>query len=130
MQKKRTYTAGLILLLLCILAGILYVQTRPETAAGQKALTVVVVHGDGEEKTFDYTTDAEYLGQVLEENQLASGTEGAYGTFITTVDGETADEAKEQWWCITKEGEMVSTSADQAPITDGDQYELTLKEGY
>ena len=67
---------------------------------------------------------------MLEENQLASGTEGAYGTFITTVDGETADESKEQWWCITKEGEMVSTSADQAPIADGDQYELTLKEGY
>lgn len=130
MEKKKTYTAGIILVLLCILAGILYTQTRPETAEGQKSVSVVVVHGDGQENTFVYTTDAQYLGQVLEENQLASGTEGPYGTFITTVDGETADETKEQWWCITKEGEMVSTSADESPVTDGDQYELTLKEGY
>lgn len=120
----------MILVLLCILAGILYTQSRPETAEGQKALTIVVIHGNGEEKSFNYITDAAYLGEVLEENQLASGTKGPYGTFITTVDGETADETKEQWWCITKEGEMVSTSADESPVANGDQYELTLKEGY
>ena len=50
--------------------------------------------------------------------------------FITTVDGETADESKEQWWCITKSGEMVNTGADQTPIQDQDIFELTLKEGY
>ena len=50
--------------------------------------------------------------------------------FITTVDGETADDSKEQWWCITKGGEMVNTGADQTPIQDQDQFELTLKEGY
>ncbi|MBM6829282.1 DUF4430 domain-containing protein [Anaerotignum lactatifermentans] len=130
MNRKKTYLAGVVLVILCILAAVLYTQSRPETTEGQKALSVIVIHGDGSEKTFDYTTDAQYLGQVLEEQQLASGTEGPYGTFITTVDGETADETKEQWWCITKEGEMISTSADEAPVSDGDQYELTLKEGY
>ena len=43
---------------------------------------------------------------------------------------ETADESLQQWWCITREGEMLSTGADQTPITDGEQYELTLTEGY
>ena len=50
--------------------------------------------------------------------------------FIQTVDKETADEGKQQWWCITKGGEQVNTSADQTPIADQDQFELTLKEGY
>ncbi len=39
-------------------------------------------------------------------------------------------ESKQQWWCITKGGEQVNTSADQTPIADGEQFELTLKEGY
>ena len=84
----------------------------------------------GKEKTFTYQTDAEYLGEVLTENKLVEGSQGEYGLFITTVDGETADDSKQQWWCITKGGEMVNTSADQTPIADQDQFELTLKEGY
>ena len=68
--------------------------------------------------------------EVLKENELVDGEEGEYGLFIQTVDKETADEGKQQWWCITKGGEQVNTSADQTPIADQDQFELTLKEGY
>ena len=49
---------------------------------------------------------------------------------ITEVDGEAADDASQQWWCITRGGGMVNTSADQTPIEDNDAFELTLKEGY
>ena len=77
-----------------------------------------------------YQTDAEYLGKVLEDEQLVEGDQGQYGLFITVADGEQADDSKQQWWCLTKGGEMVNTSADQTPIADGDRYELTLKEGY
>ena len=55
---------------------------------------------------------------------------GPYGLFITAVDGEKADDTKQQWWCITKGGETVNTSAEQTPIADGDRFELTMKEGY
>ena len=51
-------------------------------------------------------------------------------SFGTEADGETADESRQQWWCITKGGETVNTSADQTPIHDNDQFEITLKEGY
>lgn len=129
-MKKKTALAGGILILLCILAAILFFRFRAESVSGQKEIIVIVVHGDLEEKTFVYQTDAEYLGEVLAENHLAQGTEGPYGTFITTVDGETADETRQQWWCITKEGEMLNTSADQTPVQNQEQYELTLKEGY
>lgn len=130
MQNKKTKRAGILLVLFCILAAIVFFQTRPETTAGEKHISIAVIHGDGSENTFTYDTDSDYLGDVLKEENLADGTEGPYGMFITTVDGETADESKEQWWCITKEGEMLNTGADQTPIADQDQFELTLKEGY
>ncbi len=130
MDKKKTALAGRALLLLCVLAAILFFHFRTEPLSGRKEITVVVVHGNLEEKTFVYETESEFLGEVLAEHDLAQGTEGPYGVFITTVDGETADETKQQWWCITKEGEMLNTSADQTPVQNQEQYELTLKEGY
>ena len=130
MKKKTIAIAGGLLALLCVLAGVLYFQFKPQTTAGEKEISVVVVHANREEKTFTYQPDAEYLGAVLTENKLVEGSQGEYGLFITTVDGETADDSKQQWWCITKGGEMVNTSADQTPIADQDQFELTLKEGY
>ena len=129
MRKKLLIGCG-ALVVACLLAAVLYIQTRPRTTEGAKAIDVVVVHGDGSEATFQYQTDAEYLGDVLTENGLVEGTESSYGLFITTVDGETADDSLQQWWCITQEGEMLSTGADQTPIADGEQYELTLTEGY
>ena len=130
MKKKSIAAAGVILIVLCVLAGFLYMKFKPQTTAGEKEVTVVVIHGDQEEKTFTYQTDAEYLGEVLLENELVEGEEGQYGLFITAADGETADDSKQQWWCITKGGEQVNTSASEAVIEDGDQFELTLKEGY
>ena len=128
MRKKLLIGCG-ALVVACLLAAVLYIQTQPGTTEGAKAIDVVVVHGDGTEATFQYQTDAEYLGDVLTENGLVEGTESSYGLFITTVDGETADDSLQQWWCITREGEMLSTGADQTPIADGERYELTLTKG-
>jgi len=46
------------------------------------------------------------------------------------VKGRKADESKQEWWCITKGGESVSTGVDLINISDKDKYELTLMEGY
>jgi len=102
----------------------------PKGQAGAKAITVTVVHADESSKDFRYQTDEAYLGDVLKAEKLVEGTEGEFGMFITSVDGEEADDSKEQWWCITKDGDQLNTSADQTPIEDGDQFELTLTEGY
>ena len=74
--------------------------------------------------------NAEYLDQALTENEIASGSDSEYGLFITTVDGETADDSQQQWWCITKSGEMLMTGASETPVADGETYELTLTTGY
>lgn len=129
-MNKKTGILGVILIILCIGAGIFYAQSKPEPTVGAKEISVLVTHADQSEKNFTYQTDAAYLGEVLQENELVDGEIGQYGLFITMVDGETADDSKQQWWCITKGGEQVNTSADTTPITDGDQFELTLTEGY
>ena len=130
MEKKKIAAAGILLILACILAGVLYFCLRPQPSEGMKHISVTVGHGNGEEKVFPYDTDAAYLGELLEADGLISGEDGQFGLFITEVDGETADDQAQEWWCITKGGEMVNTSVDTTPIEDGDEFELTLKEGY
>jgi len=129
-MNKKTGILAAALVILCVAAGILFQMNKPETVTGAKNIDIIVVHADQTENTFSYDTDAEYLGEVLLENELAEGDISDYGLFITTVDGETADSSKQQWWCITKGGESVTTGADSLPVADGDQFELTLTEGY
>ena len=122
---------GLVILVLAILALFLVYRTfMPKGQSGEKKITVQVIHKDQTEKTFEYKTDEEYLGAVLKADKLVEGDEGQFGMFITSVDGEKADDTKQQWWCLTKKGEQVNTSADQTPISNGDAFELTLTEGY
>lgn len=129
-STKKIVLAVVILAVVAVLMFVLYRNFMPKGEAGAKEITVTVVHGDGTEKEFTYQTDAAYLGEVITDEGLADGEVGDYGLFITTVDDETADDSKQQWWCITKGGEQVNTSADQTPIEDGDAYELTMMEGY
>lgn len=129
-QKRILLIAACVLVILIAAAVILYQNFRPKAEKGQKEVSITVIHGDKKETSFEYKTDAEYLREVLEEHDLVKGTEGQYGLFITEVDGEKADDSKQQWWCITKGGEQVNTSANQTPVSDQDEFELTLKEGY
>ncbi len=129
-QNKKLLIAIVAVIIAAVAMFGIYKTLMPKAKAGEKEITVVVVHGDKTEKKFNYSTDEEYLANVLTDNKLAEGDDGEYGLFITTVDGETADDSKEQWWCITEGGEAVTTSASELVIEDGDQFELTLTEGY
>ena len=129
-MNRKIGVLAAILVLLCVGAGILFRTNKPITSAGAIVVEVDVTHADKTENRFTYQTDAEYLAEILLETGLAEGEQSSYGLFIQTVDGETADDSKQQWWCITKGGEQVNSGADTLPVTDGDQFELTLMEGY
>lgn len=128
-QRKIIISLAVLVIAIAALFGI-YQFTKTPATAGEKNITVEVVHKDETVKDFEFDTSREFLGEVLVDEALVEGENGAYGLFITTVDGETADDSNQEWWCITKEGGQVNTSADQTPIADGDKYELTLKIGY
>ena len=129
-MNRKTGILAAVLIVLCIAAGIVFHTNKPDITAGTKKIDITVIHADKTENAFTYQTDAEYLADVLLENNLVEGEMGSYGLFITTVDGETVDESKQQWWCITKGGEQVNSGADALPVADGDQFELTMMEGY
>ena len=104
----------------------LWYFTRPQSQAGEKTIVVQVVHGDQSTKDFTCQTDADTLGEVLVEEKLAQGEEGPTGLFVTVVDGEEAQDSLRQWWCVTKDGEMLNTGVSSTPIADGDHFELTM----
>ena len=131
--KKNNKKAILAVIALVVVAAAfigIYFATKKAPTEGQKTITVSVVDKDGASEEFTYQTDREFLGEVLQDEKLVEGEEGEFGLFITSVNGIAADESNQEWWCITKTGEQVNTSADQTPIADGEAFELTLTVGY
>ena len=130
MKNKNKIITAVVLIVLLVGAFLAWTVLRPSGTDEVKSVTVTVIHADASENVFEVSTGLENLGDLLTKTGIASGTEGEYGLYITTVDGETADESQQQWWCITKAGEEVATGADGVILADGDKYELTLKTGW
>ena len=129
MTKRRLYgpAAGAVLFcLLAILLAAVWHSSRPAPASGEKHISVEVLHGDGSTAEFSYDTNEEYLGPLLLEEGLISGSEGAYGLYVETVDGETADYGADgSWWKLSCNGEDSQVGVDTVVIQDGDQYAWT-----
>ena len=111
------------MILLGCLMHWLWQSNQPAVQSGEKTIVVQVTHSDGTEKEFTYETDLEYLGDLLEQEGLISGTESEYGLFVNTVDGETAVYEKDGgWWRLTCNGEDAVTGADSIVLEDGGSY--------
>ena len=98
--------------------------------AQEKTIAFQVVHKDGSTQDFEIATTAGTLREALEAEGLIAGEESSYGLYVETVDGETADEGNQEWWCLTKGGEMWNYGVDDTQIQDGDAFEFTLTVGY
>ena len=129
MSKKARYAALALVAAMVLFFGV-WLLVRPAGIEGEKNLTIEVIHADQRTVTFEISTDAEYLDEALTEHNIAQGSESTYGLFIETVDGETADSSKQEWWCITRGGESLMAGASELPVADGETYELTLMVGY
>lgn len=129
-MKKRNVLLIALVIILAVVMLFVYKAYAPKSNQGQKEITIMVNHLVGEEKSFKIKTDAEYLREALDEINLVSGTESQYGLFVDTVDGETADASKEEWWGYTIDGEFALYGVDEQPVNDGDIYEFTLYVGY
>ena len=133
-EQKRNYgkivTAAVCLAAAAAVLLLVWRLASPSGMEGEKRITVEVVHGDGSSRNFALTTAEEYLGPALVSGGVVEDNQGPYGLYILTADGETADEGAQEWWKVTKSGEMVNTGADATPIADGERYELTLTVGY
>ena len=101
------------------------------TTLGSGAKTVLVELKAGEASViFTLKTDKTTLAEALLEHQLVTGEEGAYGLYIETVNGISADwDTDESWWSITKNG-VATSGASYTNIADGEHYVITRAIGY
>lgn len=129
-QNKKVLAAGAALVVLIGLFMGLYLATRPETQVGKKTFTLEVVHSDQSEKSFTYTTDMEFVGEVLQAEGLLLGEEGPYGLYISSVDGEEAIyEESGAYWSFYEGEEYAVQGIDLTPVQDGAQYALVYTIG-
>ena len=130
LQKKKILLAVVALAVVAAALVLVWRLTAPTGETGAKTVTVQVIHSDGTSRDFTVETEEAYLGPVLVSEGVVVDNQGPYGLYFFTADGETADEGAREWWKLTKDGEMVNTSADATPIADGDHFELTFMVGY
>ena len=124
MNKKTLGIVVALVALVAILVGV-YFATRPETTAGMKSFTVEIVHKDGTSKKLEMKSDAEYLGEALDEKGLIEYEEGPYGKFILKADGEKAVyEEDNAYWGFFIGEEYAMLGVDQTPIEEGKVYKL------
>ncbi|MCR5683969.1 MAG: DUF4430 domain-containing protein [Lachnospiraceae bacterium] len=133
MNKKRSYIIGIAAIIACIICFALIhnrFSAKPETT-GQKEYTLEVSDGN---KSIPYAgkTDAAYLSGLLDELKDTGdfdyeSSTGDYGTYITSVNGIKADDAKKTYWAIYVNGEYGQYGADAQPVNDGDAYDLKLE---
>ena len=125
--NRKSILALILVIVLALAALLLWQQTRPAAETGEKTIAVAVTHKDGSSLCYDITTENDTLYDALRQEGIAD--EAADG-LITTVDGETADSANEEWWCFTSGGEMLNVGAMEQVIADGESYEITFTVGY
>lgn len=127
-NKKLILVAVALVTAVAVMLGV-YFATRPETVEGSKSFTVTVVHADGTEKSFTYSTDAEKLGAFLESEGLIES-EGADDGMFHTVDGEKADWNENQsYWAFYLGEEYATEGIYATTIADGAVYKLVYTIG-
>ena len=128
MNKKKLIIAAIALVVVVAALLTVYFLCRPKTQEGMKTITVTVVHGNGESKEFTYTTDKTYVGELLVEEGLISGTQAEYGLFVETVDGETVADSNAYYWAFYEGDTQPNYGVDTAPLQDGMKYQLVYTE--
>ena len=96
-----------------------------EFGAGSKHLGIKVTAED-KSIVFSVHSDAEFVGEVLLENDLVEGTDGQFGLYISHVNGMKAvyEEDGAYWAFYDRDSELMSTGVDMTVFADGDVYEL------
>lgn len=128
--KKGYVIAMAVLTVVAAVCLALYFGLKPVAVAGNKTITVKVVHHDGSARDFVLTTEEKFLSGALVEGGIVEDKQGPYGLYFDTADGEHADEGRQEWWRLTKGGKQVNLGASQQPVMDGEHYEVTFMVGY
>lgn len=106
------------------------VVETPNTVLGEGSLsfTFEVVFGDKTTKTYTIKTDAETVGEALQDVELISGTVGDFGLMVESVAGETHVYANDgTYWAFYVNGEYAMTGVDSAEVENGATYAFKVE---
>ncbi len=140
-MQHKGFTKSLLALTFCFMliaaisvSAITFAEALPQTTApveitvlgeGETAFLFSVVDDEQVETQFEIHTDAETVGAALLEVGLIAGDEGAYGLYVKTVNGLTADwDTSGHYWAFYIGGEYASTGVDSTPIEPGQVYQF------
>ena len=124
---KRTLSTLLALVMLFTLAAC---GKKAEKLSDPVSFTVIVTDLEGNETTFEYTSDAASVGEALVAEGLVVGHEASYGLYIDAVNGIAADWDNDQtYWAFYINSEYATTGISDTEITADTVYGLTLTKG-
>ena len=94
-----------------------------EQPAIKKSFTFIVVDKDGNETSFNLSSDKKTVGDALLAEGLIEGENGAYGLYVKKVNGITADyDTDKTYWAFYINGEYAMTGVDATEIVEGATY--------
>lgn len=95
---------------------------------GETKFLFTVVDSEGVETCFEIHTDKPMVGEALLELGLIEGEEGAYGLYVKTVNGETADyDADGKYWAFYVNDEYAQAGVDMTEIKEGETYSFKVE---
>ena len=99
-----------------------------EAPVAKKAFTFIVVDKNGNETTFNLSTDKATVGDALLAESLIEGEPGAYGLYVKKVNGIVADyDIDQTYWAFYINGEYAFTGVDATPVEEGATYSFKVE---
>ena len=124
---KKTLSLMLVLVMILTLTAC---STKKETATEAVSFKVIVTDLEGNESSFQYTSNAASVGDALVAEGLVVGHQASYGLYVDSVNGIAADWDNDQtYWAFYINGEYATTGIGDTPITADTTYNLTLSKG-
>ena len=99
-------------------------DTPHPVGEGQTTFPFTVVDLEGGEVAFEVSTNADTVGEALQEAGLIAGEEGPYGLMITTVNNQRHVYEEGAYWAFFIDGEYAMTGVDETPIEAGKTYSM------
>ena len=119
-----------LLLALAMLFTLAACGSKEAAPAEPVSFKVIVTDLEGNESTYEYTSNAPSVGEALVAEGLIEAHEASFGLFIDAVDGIAADWDNDQtYWAFYINGEYAVTGIGETEITAGATYNLTLTKG-
>lgn len=104
------------------------IDTGTEAPVVKKSFTFIVVDKNGNETTFNLSTDKSTVGDALLEEGLIEGEPGAYGLYVKKVNGIVADyDIDKTYWAFYVNGEYAFSGVDTTPVEEGATYSFKVE---